>query len=80
MKDLRDPRCVGHKLLVILEDARLSYPQQQWTASRVADANGLACPIYSSTLMSNDPAEHHSKTPQHVGTEFGAPSSQEFSG
>ena len=81
MRDLRDPRCVGHKLLSIAEGLRVQRPSVEWPLATVADMSGLACPIWTGDgFMSNNPAEHHSKTPQDgVGTKFGSPSSQGFS-
>lgn len=73
MNDLRDPMCVGHKLLSLAEAARKTHPELK--LSVIADRSGLRCPPWEGDgFMSNDPAEHHSKTPQgaNVGTEFSA--------
>jgi hypothetical protein len=68
-RDQRDPQLVGHKLIAI----RAYLDREGATRlplSRLADMNGLHVPDYDgSGPMSNDPAAHHSKTPQDVQLE-----------
>lgn len=62
MKDLRDPQALGETLLLYRSGAPLASLSQEadrhvWMLSRVPDYDGGG-------LMSNDPALHHSRTPQ----------------
>lgn len=81
MKDNRDPTCVGLKLLLIADAVRKTHPEMKLSA--IADANGLHCPPWTGDgFMSNNPAEHHSQTPQAhlaVGTSSASPSAPGFS-
>jgi len=77
MNDLRDPLVVGTQLL------RLRADTPKATLSEVYDSERIFFehlpPWTGNGLMSNDPAQHHSKTPQRVGTEFGSLSAPGFS-
>lgn len=71
-RDLRDPQALGKDLLAIARSARETYelPREQATLSQVYDLLGqhLDVPDYvGGGLMSNDPAKHHSRTPQREG-------------
>lgn len=69
MKDRRDPQALGEKLLGDARSARDAYElsREQAPLSQVYDLHvgHLEIADYDDGgLMSNDPAQHHSRTPQ----------------
>lgn len=58
-RDLRDPAVLGWALLLVADGTPLSeaYDRHAWQLARVPAWRGNG-------LMSNDPDQHHSKTPQ----------------